>query len=153
MSIERPSPHTYDRVEESKELSPKVQELITLYGYARNENDPEKQLELLRELESRLHELIEPEAHPFPLSDQSLREVMLHGVGDFLVGGGSQGQRIRFESERFNPGLESSDGKPKWMRYPQADTVGKEMYERFIEVFGSNCVDIAPEVKAEATGF
>ncbi|HEX6462574.1 MAG TPA: hypothetical protein VFZ58_04920 [Candidatus Saccharimonadales bacterium] len=155
MNMEVPHPQPEATPNKAEQLlGPEAQKVVELYSSARNELDPDRQLQLLRQIEASLHKLLEPEVTtPFQLSDQALRDVMLRGSDYFLLGGGSQGQRLVFESERFEPGQESADGKPKWLRYPPADTVGREMRERFIQAFRSDCVDIAPGVEAVDTGF
>lgn len=109
---EIPSHTTYDEIEESKEeLDPEAQEVVALYSSAREENDPERQLELLRQIESKLHDLLEPRvASPFPLSDQDLRSVMLHGVGYFLLGVGHRASVSDLKTNVSTLGLKVSMG-------------------------------------------
>ncbi|MBI4049196.1 MAG: hypothetical protein HY395_00035 [Candidatus Doudnabacteria bacterium] len=136
----------------TKELTPQAKELIGLFQRARNSASPQDKTALLREFVNKLHELISPGRSTWTPDDQ-LSGIIVEGVdkSPIPIHTGTNGQRIYFSRNKPYDGTEkSADGKVQWMFYPEPPKDdrygGREFYNRFLENFGDEIVDMLRKI-------
>ena len=135
----------------TRELGKDAQEVLTLFHQAKASFDPKKRLGLLRKMADKLAVLIDDPGKNFPVPDNNLDRLILNGVNpnsDYLpIGTGTSGERVYFLSRHPESNLKSSDGKVRWMFYPWNENkkFGRIYYERFLNQFGTDIVDLLGE--------
>jgi hypothetical protein len=137
-----------------RELSPDAKEIIGLFQKAKATENKEEQIVILRKFADKLNQMIGVEKRHFTWTpDKQLAPLIIDGSdkSPFPISTGTEGQRIYFSSKKpYELKEKSSDGKNKWMFYPEppADDQyhGEIFYRRFIEQFGEEIVDMSQEL-------
>lgn len=137
----------------TRELTSQAKELIGLFQKAKSTDNLEHKIALLRQFVDKLHELISPGRSTWTPDDQ-LAGIIIEGVNKspIPINTGTEGQRIYFSKRKSYDGNEqSTDGKVQWMSYPEPPKDdrygGREFYNRFLENFGHDIVDMLQKLE------